>query len=162
MEQVVIIAIIGLISLVNWLMKTSAQIREERKKESRRLGIPEGDPYHQGPGQKEPAPDLPPPPGPPSDDLRRLMEALGIPADDEALPPEPPARDPGPVAAPPLPAFQPPPPRPNPRAEKIPAARPSAVPVPVSPLAASLRSQVGIRQAIILREILGPPKAFTI
>jgi hypothetical protein len=157
MEQVVIIVIIGLISLVNWLMKRSAEIREQRREERARLGIPEGDPFHPSePKSDQPAP---PPPGP-NVEMRRLMEALGIPMEEaEVLVPT--VREEPPVL-PPLPAFQPPPaPRkstaenPNKQAFAIPRAAPE------TPLSIALRSRDGVRQAIVLREILGPPKAFT-
>ena len=68
-----------------------------------------------------------------------------------------------PAAFPPLPAYRPPV-APKPRAE-IPGARavpPPAAVTPVSPLSAVLRSRDGIRQAIVLREILGPPKALAL
>lgn len=161
MEQVVIIVIIGLISLVNWVLKRSAEIREERKKERERLGIPEGDPYHQG-SEKHVKPETAPtPPAAPSDDMRRLMEALGIPVEEEPPPtPKPVVRHAEPAALPPLPAFQPPAARPKPRIEK-PAEKiqPRHEAAPASPLSLALRSHDGIRQAIVLREILGPPKA---
>ena len=159
MEQVVIIVIIGLISLVNWVMKRSAEIREERKLERQRLGIPEGDPFHSAPHQAE-KPEPPHRPAiAPSPDMRRLMEALGLPQEEEEAPPNPVVRE---APAPPLPAYRPPS-TPKPRAEK-PAAGVAFIPpaaAPVSPLAAALRSRDGIRQAVVLREILGPPKAFT-
>ena len=176
MEQVVIIVIIGLISLVNWVVKRSAEIREERKLERQRLGIPEGDPFHSAPRQAE-KPEPPHRPAiAPSPDMRRLMEALGLPQEEEEAPPMPDVRE-----APPLPAHRPPD-APKPRAKKtvvaytpqptvtkhVPcSATRNAVSVPpdatpVSPLAAALRSHGGIRQAVVLREILGPPKAFTI
>lgn len=162
MEQVVIIVIIGLISLVNWLVKRSGEIREERKQERERRGIPEGDPYHQGhPRATKPA-AAPAPSAAPSQDFRRLMEALGIPVEDEEeiRPPKPVVLHAEPAALPPLPAFQPPAPQPKPQAEKTPAPMSQcreAVPAP--PFAAALRSHEGIRQAVVLREILGPPKA---
>ena len=159
MEQLVIIAIIGLISLVNWVMKRSAEIREQRKLERQRLGIPEGDPFH-------PAPHPAENPAAPrrsaddsSPDMRRLMEALGLPPAEEELPPRPVVRET--AALPPLPAYRPPA-TPKPHFQS-PGTRAAAIPpaaaVPGSPLDAALRSHDGIRQAIVLREILGPPKA---
>ncbi|MCX6969286.1 MAG: hypothetical protein NTV93_03910 [Verrucomicrobia bacterium] len=156
MEQVVIIVVIGLISLVNWLMKRSAEIRAERRLERQRLGIPEGDPYHEGSRKAGTPADPSPPAMTPSADMRRLMEALGLPAGEEEDVPES-APD-----LPPLPAFHPPTP-PKLRAGKIkdPGFAPPPAP-PASPLALALHSHEGIRQAIVLREILGPPKALTI
>ena len=153
MEQVVIIVVIGLISLVNWMMKRSAEIRAERKLERERLGIPEGDPYHEGSRKAATPADLHP-----SADMRRLMEALGLPAGET----EPVIVPESAPALPPLPAFLPPVP-PKPRAEKIKDtgfAFPKTA--PASPLTVALHSHEGIRQAIVLREILGPPKALTI
>jgi hypothetical protein len=159
MEQVVIIVIIGLISLVNWVVKRSAEIREERKRERERLGIPEGDPFHSAPHQSESPAPLARPAQAPSAEMRRLMETLGLPLEDEEPPPLPVVRE---APAPPLP--QPahrPPAASKPRAEKPAAGVASLSPAaaPVSPLASALRSRDGIRQAIVLREILGPPKA---
>lgn len=159
-QQIVFIVIIGLISLVNWLMKRSAEIREQRKRERERLGIPEGDPFHPESQQAEnPAPQ-PSPVKAPSPDMRRLMEALGLPADEE--PPTPVVRQVTPRARPPLPACQPTPAR-KPRVEN-PNSQAFAIPhaAAATPLSLALRSRDGIRQAIVLREILGPPKAFTI
>ncbi len=159
-QQVVIIIVIGLISLVNWVMKRSAEIREERKRERERLGIPEGDPFHSAPHQEESPASQPRPSDGSSPDMRRLMEALGLPSDAEAPPVVRKAA--APAALPPLPAYRPPA-APKPRAE-IPGARAVllAAAAPVSPLSTALRSHEGIRQAIVLREILGPPKALAI
>lgn len=160
-QKLVLIVIIGLISLVNWVMKRSAQIREERKRERELLGIPEGDPFHSAPHQDESPASQPRPSDGSSPDMRRLMEALGLPSDDEEAPPV--DRNPAaPAALPPLPAYRPPAAR-KPRAE-IPGTRavPPAAVTPVSPLAAALRSHEGIRQVIVLREILGPPKALAL
>lgn len=156
MEQVVIIVVIGLISLVNWLMKRSAEIREERKLERQRQGIPEGDPYHEGSLEDGAPSALPAPAVAASTDMRKLMEALGLPAGEEEIVPEP-----APVL-PPLPAFQPPAP-PKLRAGKIkdPGFAPPSAPR-ANPLALALQSRDDLRQAIVLREILGPPKALTI
>ena len=157
MEQVVIIVIIGLISLVNWVVKRSAEIREERKRERQRQGIPEGDPFHSAPHETEsPAPSRPD--TAPSTDMRRLMEALGLPPEDDELPPKPVVRE-APPAIPPPPTYRPPAaakPRVNKPSTGVVSIPPATT---VSPLAAALRSRDGIRQAIVLREILGPPKA---
>ena len=154
MEQVVIIVIIGLISLVNWVMKRSAEIREQRKLERQRLGIPEGDPFHVGPHLAESHASRPHPFMEPSTDMRRLMEAIGLPSDEEEVPV---VREVAP-SLPPLPAYHPPLRR-KPRAEN-PGPRAAIPPAAsASPLSLALRSRDGIRQAIVLREILGPPKA---
>ncbi len=151
-QQIVIIVIIGLISLVNWLMKRSAEIREERKLERERLGIPEGDPFHPESQRAENPASQPSPLEAPSHDMRRLMEALPTPA----------VRQVTPRGLPPPPSCQPPPAR-KPRVEN-PNSQAFAIPhaATATPLSLALRSRDGIRQAIVLREILGPPKAFTI
>ncbi|MFZ4776181.1 MAG: hypothetical protein ACOYM3_12490 [Terrimicrobiaceae bacterium] len=170
MEQLVIIVIIGLISLVNWLMQRSAQIREERKQERERLGIPEGDPFHgeEAAEVAEHRTESSPAAGDPSANMRKLLEALGLPVEEAAQPPQ--AITPRPVAPeitpppalPRLPAyrsFTPPKPRPeNPNAQAF-VMPPPAV---TSPLVLALRSHEGVRQAIVLREILGPPKALSV
>ena len=164
MEQVVIIAIVALISLVNWLMKRSAEVREARRLERQQQGIPEGDPFHPAESADE-TPALPGPARKPSPDMRRLMEALGLPQDDEELIEQEEAPQVRPHVTsppPPLPVFRPLP-KPEPRSEKFKnidvalSQREAA-----SPLALALHSRGGLRQAIVLREILGPPKAFTV
>jgi hypothetical protein len=151
MEQLVIIVIIALISLVNWVMKRSAEIREARRQERERLGIPEGDPFH--PEREVVAKPVPSTVGPPAE-MRKLMEALGLPMEESKLP-EPVFEE----TPPPLPA----PVRPTifaPRASLRP--QPPLTPPPPppsSPLVEALHSRDRLRQAIILREILGPPKA---
>lgn len=159
MDQVVIIVVIGLISLVNWLMKRSAELREQRKLEREESGNPEPDPFHQLSGV-EPA-DFPAPtvrqPSAASDEMRRIMELMGMPLEEEAPPPQP-VMQPPPVQ-PPLPKYQPPKPvRPAKPVFGSGAAETAAPPA----LASALRSRAGIRQAVVLREILGPPKAFTL
>lgn len=80
MEQLVILVIIGLISLVNWMLQKSAEKREAAKttrterREERREG--RRNIYTQ------------PPPGspPPRDPFKELMEALGLPADAQPPP----------------------------------------------------------------------------
>ena len=90
--------------------------------------------------------------------MRRLMEALGLPAGEE----EPVIVPETAPALPPLPAFQAPAPQKF-RPEKINPPGPAFPHVePARPLALALRSHDGIRQAIVLREILGPPKALAI
>lgn len=165
MDQVVIIAIVALISLVNWLMKRSAEVREKRRLERQQQGIPEGDPFHPAESADEEAPALPGPARKPSPDMRRLMEALGLPQDDEELIEQEEAPEVRPRVTsppPPLPVFQPMP-KPEPRSEKfknidVALSQREAV----NPLALALHSHGGLRQAIVLREILGPPKAFTV
>ena len=159
MEQLVILLVIGIISLVNWLMQRSAEIREQRKAEAARLGIPEGNPFQ--PAEEKPATKAASEKDP-AREMRKLMEALGLPLEDEEplvrleLPPVP--------EIPPLPVYQSKAPSEKP-AGKIPAIPSAAPALPVAArtsLAQALRSRDGVRQAVVLREILGPPKAFTI
>lgn len=86
MEQLVILIVIGLISLVNWVLQKAAEKRElaQMKREAERGGRAD---QHQIPGRSALPPPLPrQPPGRPADDpMRELMEALGLPAD--AAPP---------------------------------------------------------------------------
>lgn len=149
MEQLVILVIIGLISLVNWLMQRSAELREKRKLERKSLGIPEGNPFQ----EQQPAEETERLDPDPAANMRRLMEALGLPMESEPAPPRkrsedlPPPLPPPPTAAPSKPAF-----RPH-RTAQVPAA-----PAPASALSQALKQRGSLRQAIILREILGPPK----
>lgn len=156
MEQLVILLVIGFISLVNWLMQRSAEVRAQRKAEAARLGVPEGNPFH--PSEEKPAAE-PRPEVDPAREMRKLMEALGLPLEDE----EPPVRIEPPRAPeiPPMPALQPPAPSAKPPG-KIVAIATADMPVVRTPLVQALRSRHGVRQAVILREILGPPKAFTL
>jgi hypothetical protein len=153
MEQLVILVIIGLIGLVNWLMQRSAEIRERRKEERKRLGIPEGNPFHPS---ESPAPS----PKDPAKEMRRLMEALGVPMEE----PEPQFVAPPRIrpAATLPPVFTPPLPKQKSQPQKSPVREP-VQPHPTAPLTPAvmkaIRSHDGIRQAIVLREILGPPKA---
>jgi len=157
-EQLVILLVIGIISLVNWLMQRSTEIRERRKAEDGRFGIPGENPFQ--PADEKPATTTEPVKDP-AREMRKLMEALGLPLEDE----EPPVRRELPPAPelPPLPAYLPKAPAPKPVVQ-IPAAAfaPHTPPAARTALAQALRSRDGVRQAIILREILGPPKAFTL
>jgi hypothetical protein len=158
MEQLVILVVIALISFINWIIQRSAELREKRKLERKNLGIPDANPYHQSEAP-EARPALPPQkPVDPAAEMRKLMEALGIPLEEEPPPPVVHREQPPPLPEPPAP----------PKPLVIPGPRvavsPPAVPVPAapkhsSPLAAALRSQNDLRKAIILREILGPPRA---
>jgi hypothetical protein len=155
MEQVVILVIIGLISLVNWLIQRSAELREQRKLERNLQGIPEGNPF-----LPNDAPVAEPPRKDPAEEMRKLMEALGVDVEEGSPLREQPVLPP---KIPPLPAFEPPLPLPKPKppSAKRPVHKAAPLPAhPASALSATLRSRSSVRQAIILREILGPPKAF--
>ncbi|MEI6279751.1 MAG: hypothetical protein WCQ16_10285 [Verrucomicrobiae bacterium] len=156
MEQLVILVIIGLISLVNWLIQRSSEIREQRKHEREQQGIPEGNPFL--PSDEK---NAVPPRKDPSEEMRKLMEALGVPVEEPPLH----SQIEAPPQLPPAPAFVPLPSRQKPPAAKktVPGARPLMPPQHTASSRAFsdvLRSRGGVRQAIVLREILGPPKAF--
>ncbi|MGC1480736.1 MAG: hypothetical protein WA771_09550 [Chthoniobacterales bacterium] len=73
MEQLVILVIIGLISLVNWLLERSAKHKEARRLEQRADGFDD----------ESAATDVAERSGPhPDEQRRRFMEALGLPVDD--------------------------------------------------------------------------------
>jgi hypothetical protein len=152
MEQLVLLVIIGLISLINWLMQRSAQMREKRKLERGDLD-----------GRVEPAAEIPEPAGSaeenPDEGMRRLMEALGIPPAEEP-PPEPPPLPRVREAAPQVPVFAAPPPlRP---AGHVPLRRSVAATVEQrepTRFRKLLSSRGGLRDAVVLSEILGPPRS---
>lgn len=166
MEQLVILLLIALISIINWIIQKSKETREKRKLEKRAdstgeslKGAPAGPP-------REPEAEI---------SMRRLREALGLP--EEAEPPALPKRVEQP--APPLP---PPPPLPRPARKPIvvhapPVHRPAErhafdlphrtfkpvakteAPRPPSRIRELLGSTGGLRDAIVLSEILGSPKS---
>jgi hypothetical protein len=199
MEQLVIILLIALISIINWIIQKSKERREKRKLEKRADAT--GEPV----AKHEPAPEA----TGTETAMRRLREALGLP--DEAPPPVIPRRaepkrmegeriEPKRVerkkrierpVSPPLPSPDRLAPPPLPQAERRPAvvhvppvrwehrrfelphlelrkfdlphrlAKPTAeveVPRPPSRVRGLLGSPGGLRDAVVLSEILGPPK----
>ena len=168
MEQLVVLLAIAAISFVNWLIKKSAEQREKRRR-----AIPP--PIARQDDAAEPATWRAP-----EEDLRKFMEALGLPPDEP--PPrveswQPPAADfePEPVrvpaAPPPLPEAAVPvyrPPRINrPSEESLALARRLQArqdPIRAGEIGNSsrvremLRSPSGLRDAMILKEILAEPK----
>jgi hypothetical protein len=169
MEQLVIILLIALISFINWLVKKSAEMREARKREQGAATS--------GESVKSEAP--PPPEAEPEISMRRFREALGLP--DEAQPPALPKRMEERVPPPPVPPPLPPPRRPPPARPVIshaavapahgeyrfiemphrigkPAAPRIEVAASTSRLRELLGSTGGLRDAVVLSEILGPPK----
>jgi hypothetical protein len=190
MEQLVIILLIALISIINWIIQKSKERREKQKLEKRADAT--GEPV----AKHEPAPEA----TETETAMRRLREALGLP--DEAPPPvrprraepkraeaeriepkraEPKKRIERPVSPPPRSPDRLVPP-PLPQAERRPAvvhvrpvrweqhrrfeplhkiAKPSLPEVPKQPprIRELLQSQGGLRDAVVLSEILGPPKS---
>ena len=173
MEQLVIILLIALISIINWIIQKSKDAREKRKLEKRADAT--GEPV----AKHEPTADA----TGTETAMRRLREALGLP--EEAPPPvipqraEPKKVEPRKrVERPVSPSLVPPP---LPQAERRPAvvhvppvrwehrrfeslhkiAKPSLPEVPKQPprIRELLQSQGGLRDAVVLSEILGPPKS---
>ena len=179
MEQLVLLVIIGLISLVNWVMQKAAEKREqaqlerEAKRESKRNIYTQPAP---GPAARPARRAL----APTQDPFKELMDALGLPSDQ--LPPPPVARREIIVEeeefasveqAPPLPGrrsgtkaapWQPPAVRrADEKAAKLAAAFLEREKSPAQkPRATSVRSLLADnsskRQAVILSEILGTPR----
>jgi len=188
MEQLVILLLIALISIINWIIQKSKEAREKRKLEKRADAT--GEPV----AKHEPAPDL----TGTETAMRRLREALGLPEDAE--PPvipkrvepkkvEPPRRaeprkveQQQQVSPPPAPPARTlPPPLPQPERKPVvvhvsPAQlwqehRRVAIPHRVTkPLVDEaprqpprvrelLSSEGGLRDAVVLSEILGSPKS---
>jgi hypothetical protein len=189
MEQLVILLLIALISLINWIIQKSKETREKRQLQKRadttgetvKHGVPETSPV----AETETA-------------MRRLREALGLP--EEAEPPVIPRRAQPEVPPPPREPVRLPPrrevvtPLPVPEAAKRPAvvrvpftppglehrkfelphlelrkfdlphrlAKPIAdmeVPKPPSRVRELLTSTGGLRDAVVLSEVLGRPKS---
>ncbi len=158
MDQLVLLVLIGLISLINWAIKRSAEMREKRRVEK---AARQGEP-HIYPQSSQPPP---PPTEDPTESMRKLMEALGLPV--EAPPPPVLSRQPPIPAIPPPPAFAAPSPA---SAQALPPARPRQTPSKRPALVASTASTVrqtrfgamlhqpgSARDAIVLAEILGTP-----
>jgi hypothetical protein len=191
MEQLVILLLIALISLINWIIQKSKETREKRQLEKRadttgetvKHGMPESPPV----AEAETA-------------MRRLREALGLPEEAEPpviprraqpeIPPPAPPREP--VRLPPRREVVTPPPLPEvakrPAVVRVPftpprlehrkfelphlelrkfglphrLAKPIAeveVPGPPSRVRELLTSQGGLRDAVVVSEVLGPPKS---
>lgn len=161
MEQLVLLLIIAGISLINWLFEKSKKLREQKQFEQARART----------DKTETTSDLPPAlPVPPvtsqeedsSDQMRRLLETMGIPTEfpreistpEYSPPPEPEVAQTMLTRPPQLPPLQ----------------RLSIRKQPVATVSGSgqtgvwsrrLRSRTLQREAIVLREILGPPRAFS-
>jgi hypothetical protein len=188
MEQLVIILLVVLISIINWIVQKSKEAREQRKQEKRADAT--GEPV----AKDRPAPDMT------ETAMRRLREALGIPED--APPPAMPTRAEPKRAEPekveserrgrkrverPFPAPLPspdrlvPPPLPQPERRPVGPSMPplhrweehrrfavprkiaktsvAEAPKPPPRIRELLQSQGGLRDAVVLSEILGAPKS---
>jgi len=185
MEQLVLLLLFGAIALIQWLVKKSAEMREQRKNEKQAQWGEEGDVFREAREVERPADSQA---GDPDASMRKLMEALGLP--QEAPPPPVPQRQPTPPPMPQAPASPIPPVRPAPKfAERpspkvpekpafrlpekplvtaaklgVPAARSKpfdTVPEkkPVFSIRELLASPDSMKKAVILSEIIGSPKA---
>ena len=138
MEQLVLLLIIGAISLINWLIEQSGKRREQRRFETEHARREaEARPY------QEPAsiPEIHK--SAPQQEMRRFLGAFGIPM-PEAVAPEilmpAPEKAPAPAPRTPIPKLKPT------------ASKPRQVPL-------EIKSPAVLRQAIVWREILGPPRS---
>lgn len=209
MEQVVILIVIGLISLVNWLLQKAAERRERRKAEAairrshevtdrtraRQERVHPLSRSETAAPPPRPQPQPPRAPAPGDDPFRELMEALGLPPEErrshpvtrreaERMPPvvmereeeEFPSLEVADAPPPPPPPL--PPPRPVTRAPVVvepprPMTAEAAYRIrPVAEIASGrdagagkrealrrvLATAAGVRQAVVLSEILGRPR----
>jgi len=152
MEQLVLLLVIAAISLVNWLIERSGKLREQRRlqKEAARRSdsAPEPRPTFPEPSAREQI----------EEQMRRVMESFGIPVEEPK--PQPLQQAPvvtfvAPPTPPPLPSPFPAVEQPRPRRSKDFA----SVSRERSPWLKRLDSPQGLSEALVLREILGPPKA---
>ena len=84
MEQLVLLVVIGLISLVNWVMQKAAEKREQAKLERGTKRQTGRNIYTQKPQRPAEARRAA---APPQDPLKELMDALGLPAETVLPPP---------------------------------------------------------------------------
>lgn len=158
MEQLVILIIIALISFVNWAMQKSAERREARKlaKESGQEAAPSATPAR--PASSAEA------------EMRKFMDALGLPVEEPPAPPRAEVLEPTPVRPPPIPSQRSAASRitrPDPEMRRLAQRlRESESPYALDTGVEAKRefrniltSPNSLREAMILREVLGPPKA---
>lgn len=181
MEQLVLLLLFGAIALIQWLVKKSAEMREQRKNEKQAQWGEEGDVFREAREVERPADSQA---GDPDASMRKLMEALGLP--QEAPPPPVPQRQPTPPPMPQAPASPIPPVRPAPKFAERPSPKVPEKPafrLPEKPLVTAakvakskpiaavsekkpdfsirelLASPDSMKKAVILSEIIGSPKA---
>lgn len=110
MEQVILLLVIGLISLVNWMIQKSAEARKKRQIQER-VDRGEVEPSQPVTARSYDSDDAASETdGDPAENMRRLMEALGLPLED--APPQRVQRqqaEPPPLPAQPREMMQPPP-----------------------------------------------------
>jgi hypothetical protein len=156
MEQFVLLLVIAAISLVNWLIERSSKLREQRRLQKESADQSEPAPTAQSPIPESSAREEL------EEHMRRMMETFGFPTEE----PRPLVEKSAPVvvfeeqaAPPPIPRSKQQPTTARPTLRRSKAA--TTAMRPRSPWVARLNSQQGLREAIVLREILGPPKAFS-
>lgn len=184
MEQLVLLLVIGAISFINWLIQRSAEHKKKRRsmQDAPHPGIEREPPPLPG---MEAAPEgrFEPNPAPP-EEMRRFFEALGIPIEEAPPPPPPKPRvvlpfeeSPTTPPVPPVPQKSEGPARSTVISTEMRdlARRFASSGVAVSPsdtsastradfstsIKQSLSSPETLRQAMVLREILGPPRAIS-
>lgn len=171
MEQLVLLLIIAAVSFINWILQKSA---EHRRKQAQKPVAETEEEEFDFDHERTPVPNTAEKKG--EKELREFLEALGLPVDEPPPPPIPSGRV--------QPSFQetisappPEPPAVSPKAtapkqskremEELAAkfrrssqTAPSAYDLPVSAdLHELVTNKMKVREGIILREILGPPKA---
>lgn len=146
MEQLVLLLIIGAISLINWLIEQSGKRREKRRLEKELTSQePEESVYR----ESTPASAAPSTEAPRGHEMRRFLESFGIPLPEEIEAPIVNLEVANSRQSPPPTSAQPP----HVASKRIPA------PVRMAPERLSLKSPAALRQGILLREILGPPRS---
>jgi hypothetical protein len=147
MEQLVLLLIIGAISLINWLIEQSGKRREQRRFETERARR-----------EAEPTSYQKPAPLPtsipevhehaPQQEMRRFLEAFGIPMPEKVAPQEVAPQTLTPALA-----------QTTSRAPRT--ISPKLKPTPSKPrqVPLEIKSPAALRQAIVWREILGPPRS---
>ena len=145
MEQLVLLLIIGAISLINWLIDQSGKRREKRRLEKELSGQASEESVYR---ESSPAPAETDTENPRGQEMRRFLESFGIPLPEEIEEPVVSQEVVAPRKSPP-PLLQPP----------LVVSRKTPAPVQMAPDRFSLKSPAALRQAIVLREILGPPRS---
>jgi hypothetical protein len=147
MEQLVLLLIIGAISLINWLIEQSGKRREQRRSETERAHREEEPSSYQEPAQS-PASIPEVYQSAPQQEMRRFLEAFGVPMPEEVAPQEV-ARE----------ILMPAPAQTPARAPRT--TSPKLKPTPSKPrqVPLEIKSPSVLRQAIVWREILGPPRS---
>lgn len=200
MEQFIILVVIGLISLVNWLLEKSAERKKQlelERKAAEGAGNADLDWGREEPSYIPPVLPIPPVPSrtsspsssPAEQGMRELYEALGVPMPEELPPPMPvksvkePVKEPPPLvmaqsapmrkqAVPSPVVFEEGPAKREKKPSNFQEMKEAAARFAKSQEAENAKSEGGrgsvrerlltpanLRDAIVLREILGPPKA---